>query len=117
MNFRNRLILLLIVALVGVQGLTALVGYSVLRDEAIEQGKTELTNASIAFGRQLDVFPRRVTDGVQILSLDYALREAIARNDSQTEFSALRNHGNRIGATRMLLIGLDGNLTADTGRT
>jgi signal transduction histidine kinase len=50
-----------------------------------------------------------------VLSLDYALRQAIAQHDHDTELSALRNHGRRIGATRMLLVGLDGAIAADTG--
>src|SRR5260221_11501553 len=30
--------------------------------------------------------------------------------------SAVRNHGNRVGATRMMLVGLDGNIATDTTR-
>ena len=66
------------------------------------------------FTRQLDFLSERVADGVKVLSLDYALRAAIGQHDYDTELSALRNHGNRIGATRMLLVGLDGSISADT---
>ncbi len=51
---------------------------------------------------------------MQVLSLDYALRSAIAQRDQSTVLSALRNHGRRIGADRMLLIGLDDTIRSDT---
>src|ERR1043166_1515325 len=87
MSFRRRLVWFLVVTLVAVM---------------------------TVFTRQLDFLSERVTDGVHVLSLDYALRAAIAQHDHDTELSALRNHGQRIGATRMMLIGLDGAVVADT---
>jgi signal transduction histidine kinase len=114
-SFRGRLIAFLIATLVLVQGLSAAVGYMVLRNSALERGRQELSNASDAFNRQIEMFSRRVSDDVELLSLDYALRQAIAQHDYNTEFSALRNHGNRIGATRMMLIDLQGHVDADTG--
>ena len=47
---------------------------------------------------------------VEILSLDYALRKAVAEDDLGTALSALRNHGNRVGATRMSIVALDGSI-------
>jgi signal transduction histidine kinase len=64
--------------------------------------------------RQLNVLSERVSDDVEVLSLDYALRKAVAEHDQGTLLSALRNHGNRVGATRMMLVGLDGTIAADT---
>jgi signal transduction histidine kinase len=115
MTFRRRLALFLIVTLVGVQVLSAAIGYAFLRHSLVEKGKRELTAEAAVFTRQLNVLSERATEGVEVLSLDYALRQAIAQRDYDTELSALRNHGHRIGATRMLLIGLDGKITADTG--
>ncbi|MGD0142099.1 MAG: ATP-binding protein [Rhizomicrobium sp.] len=114
MSFRNRLALFLIVTLIAVQASTALFAYAYLRHDLIERGKSELTQAMGVFQRQLDFLSERVTDGVEVLSLDYALRSAIARSDRGTELSAMHNHGNRIGATRMMLVGLDGNISVDT---
>ncbi len=115
MNFRHRLTLFLVIALVAVQAATAFMGYLYLRTSAIEKGKRDLEAASGVFMRQLNLVSERVTDNVKVLSLDYALRQSIAQNDRGTELSALRNHGNRIGATRMMLIGLDGRISTDTG--
>ena len=114
MSFRKRLILFLIATLIGVQALTALFAYGVIRSNLVEQGKSQLVATTSVFTRQLNVLSERVSDDVEVLSLDYALRKAVAEHDQGTALSALRNHGNRVGATRMMLVGLDGKITADT---
>lgn len=114
MSFRKRLGLFLIVALVSIQSLTAFSAYIYLRQGLLSRAKLELSGATHVFARQLDFLSERVADSVQVLSLDFALRTAIARRDMGTQLSALRNHGDRIGATRMMIAGLDGRITADT---
>ncbi len=114
MGFRQRLVLFLVVTLVAVQVLTALAAYSFLRGTLVERAKSELVAATSIFMRQLDVLSERASDDVHVLSLDYALRQAIAQNDYATEMSVLRNHGNRVGATRMMIVGLEGKVSADT---
>ena len=116
MKFRNRLILFLVAALLIVQALTALAVYGFTRHLLVEQGKKQLAAAADVFVQQLDALSLRVTQEVQVLALDFALRQAIAQHDHETALSALRNHGRRVGATRMLLIGLDGAVTDDTQR-
>ncbi|HYM18774.1 MAG TPA: ATP-binding protein [Micropepsaceae bacterium] len=115
MSFRNRLALFLIVTLVGVQALTAVLAYGIVRGNLVQQGRQELAATAGVFMRQLRVLSDRVADDVEVLSLDYALRKAVAEHDQATALSALKNHGNRIGATRMQLLDLDGKITADTG--
>jgi signal transduction histidine kinase len=114
MGFRHRLALFLIVILVVVQGLSAVVAYVSLRQSLIEKEKGELAKATRVFARQLDLMSQGVTSDVKVLSLDYALRQAIAERDQTTEISALRNHGERVGAARMMIVGLDGRIEADT---
>jgi signal transduction histidine kinase len=114
MNFRHRLALFLVITLVAVQALTAAVAYAYLRADLIDRGKRELATAMSVFMQQLDFLSQRASDGVRVLSLDYALRSAIARHDHDTELSALHNHGERIGATRMMLVDLQGSTVADT---
>ena len=116
MSFRKRLALFLIATLIGVQVLTALFTYDIIRSNLVEQGKRQLAATASVFMRQLNVLSERVSDDVEVLSLDYALRKAVAEQDQGTMLSALRNHGNRVGATRMMLVGLDGNITTDTTR-
>jgi signal transduction histidine kinase len=116
MSFRYRLALFLIAILVVVQALTAAFAYVYLRHNLVERGKRQLIAEMGVFTRQLDFLSERVTDAVTVASLDYALRSAIAQHNRNTEVSALRNHGQRIGATRMMLVGLDGSLEVDTAR-
>jgi len=114
MSFRLRLSLLFVATLVGVQIFTALLIYGVARRAFIAEGERQLSAGATAVARQLDDISVRVADNVQVLALDYALRAAIAQHDQSTVLSALRNHGRRIGADRMLLIGLDGDIRSDT---
>ena len=116
MSFRQRLALFLIATLIAVQALTAVFVYGFVRGNLVQQGRRELAATASVFMRQLNVLSERVSDDVQVLSLDYALRKAVAENDEGTALSALRNHGSRIGATRSMIVGLDGNITADTDR-
>jgi signal transduction histidine kinase len=114
LSFRQRVALLFIITLIAVQGLTALFAYGVVRANLVEQGKDRLEATTQVFMRQLNVLSERVSDDVEILSLDYALRKAVAEDDRGTALSALRNHGNRVGATRMSIVALDGTITTDT---
>jgi|SRR5579871_908051 len=117
MNFRHRLALFLFVTLAAVQILTAVVVYTYLRHALIERDKSELANGGHALAQQLDLIARGTASDVHVLSLDYALRQAIAEHDHATEISALRNHGNRVGATAMVLVGLDGVVESGTTST
>ncbi|MGY3266346.1 putative bifunctional diguanylate cyclase/phosphodiesterase [Lysobacter sp. HA35] len=114
MTFRTRLALFLVAILIVVQALTAGLVYGVTRHALIDEGRRQLDVAAGAFARQLDDLSARVASSVQVLSLDFALRSAIAQRDRDTVLSALRNHGRRVGATQMLLVGLDGRVEADT---
>ena len=116
MSFRRRLAAFLVITLIAVQLITALFAYGVLRQNAIAEGKRELAASAKVFMRQLDVLSDRVGDEVNVLALDYALRQAIADGDRDTVLSALRNHGRRVGASRMLLVNLAGAIDADTAR-
>lgn len=115
MSFRYRLALFLIATLTAVQALTALAAYTYLRVSVLNRTERELVAASGDFIRQLDVLSERVASDVEVLSLDYALRRSIARHDFAAQLSALRDHDRRVGATRMMIVGPDGTISADTG--
>ncbi len=114
MGFRFRLASFFVAALVIVQALTAVLVYEVTRRELIAEGQRQLGVAATAFSHQLDDISERVAANVQVLALDFALRSAIAQGDQATVLSALRNHGRRVGAARMMLVGVDGRIEADT---
>ena len=76
-------------------------------------------SAEIAAGaRVFDRFVRQDTDrlaqGARLLTADYAFREAVATGDRATVASVLANHGERIDASLMMLVGLDERVVADT---
>jgi EAL domain-containing protein (putative c-di-GMP-specific phosphodiesterase class I)/GGDEF domain-containing protein len=113
-GLRNKLALFLVITLVTVQGLTGAIVYVTTRGILIENGKEQLRRSADLFLRQLDVRTQRVADGAEILASDFPLRQAVASNDRPTIRSALRNHGRRVGATRMLLVNLEGMVELDT---
>jgi len=115
LSFRRRLVVFLFATLAVLQASTALFAYSFTRSTLVEQGKAQLTAADALFVRQLDEIGVQIAAGVEVLALDFALRQAIAQRDHGTVLSALRNHGKRVGATRMLLVALDGAIEVDTG--
>ena len=57
---------------------------------------------------------RRLELIASVLSADFAFREAIATNDVPTMLSVLSNHGRRINADVMMLVGLNDIVVADT---
>ena len=74
----------------------------------------ELTTGERIFDRILEENVDRLSQGARILSSDFAFREAVGTRDRETIVSALTNHGSRIKADLMLLVGLDREVTADT---
>lgn len=113
-GFRNRLAAFMMVTLVVVQGATAVTVYQVTRRALISQGGHSLSASTVLFQQQIDALSQRVAESVQVLSLDYPLRQAVGSQNAPTVLSALRNHGRRVGATRMQWIGLDGAILGDT---
>jgi diguanylate cyclase (GGDEF)-like protein len=114
MGFRFRLASFFVAALVIVQVLTAVLVYQVSRRELIAEGGRQLGVSATAFGRQLEETSERVADSVQVLALDFALRTAIAQRDEETLRSALRNHAQRVGAERLMVVDTAGEITGDT---
>ena len=74
----------------------------------------ELITGERVFKRTLDQNAEQLAQGARILSSDFAFREAVGTKDRETIVSALANHGARINADLMLLIGLDQKVIADT---
>lgn len=116
LGFRNRLVLFLVASLAVVQLGTMVILYGVARSALIDTGKQQLVTSAQSFSRHLDTLAGHLAEDAKIMSLDYALRQSIAAHDSGTAISALRNFGRRVGASRMLLIDLDGTIAADTAR-
>ena len=114
LGFRTRLALFFVATLILVQGLTAVLAYDVARRQLVKEGGHQLSANADAFVAQMNDLSASVANGVQIMSLDYGLRSAIGARDKETILSVLRNHGRRVGASRMQLLDLDGTVQADT---
>ncbi|WP_266170141.1 putative bifunctional diguanylate cyclase/phosphodiesterase [Dyella subtropica] len=113
-GFRLRLALFVVTMLVMVQSSTAILLYTTTRQALIAEGERQLEANAKAFIAQMDDVSTRVATSVGVLAQDYGLRVAIAERDRGTVLSVLRNHGRRVGASRMQLVNLDGTLEADT---
>ena len=74
----------------------------------------ELVAGARVFDRLLEEDTQRLVQGARVLAADYAFREAIATRERETIRSALVNHGKRIDADVMMLIGLDDRVIANT---
>lgn len=113
-GFRLRLALFFVGMLVAVQLITGVLVYGVTRRALVVDGERQLAANAKAFEAQMDDVSSRIAGNVRVMALDFALRQAIAEGDRGTVLSVLRNHGRRVGASRMQLINLDGTIAADT---
>jgi diguanylate cyclase (GGDEF)-like protein len=78
---------------------------------AIDEG---LAVGERVFGRLLEQNSRQLAQAAEILSQDFAFRQAVATGDLQTTESVLANHGARINADLITLVSLGGEVIADT---
>jgi diguanylate cyclase (GGDEF)-like protein len=103
-------VLLMVVVQLGGFVLINTVGVSAAR-KTIDD---ELARGARVFERLKRQDTERLIQGVQLLSSDYSLREAIAANDGGRIASVLWSHGKRVEAEVMMLVGQDGRVIADT---
>lgn len=83
-------------------------------DAVRSQAQAQLEVGSRVFERLIDLRGRRLRDAVQLLSADFGFRDAVASADASTIRSVLLNHGGRINASDMFLLGMDGIVVAST---
>ena len=90
MSLRRRLALLLVAALVLVQGATMAVLYARTRTQIESEAQVRLGQAQLLFDQHLAELGDRLAESARILTLDFALREAVATDERATAVSALR---------------------------
>lgn len=78
------------------------------------QLREELGVGGRVFEQLLDVRGRQLHDAVRVLAADFGFKDAVASGDAETIRSALANHGARINAGVVMLLGLDGSLQVST---
>ena len=81
---------------------------------ARERNAQELQVGQRVFLRLLDQNRQRLLQAADVLSRDFAFRQAVATADGPTISSVLNNHGTRIQANVMLLVSPDNVITADS---
>jgi len=81
---------------------------------AQERNAQELQVGQRVFLRLLDQNRQRLLQAADVLSRDFAFRQAVATGDAPTISSVLNNHGTRIQANVMLLVSPDNVITADS---
>ena len=113
-SLRSRIVVFFVALLVLVQGTALLLVNAANQRNAREHIRQELAVGERIFRRLLEQNQARLAQAVELLSLDFAFREATATRDVPTMQSVLVNHGSRIRADRMTLLSLDGQVLADT---
>lgn len=77
------------------------------RGSALREVGSRLETGDRVFARLLEQRGDQLSQAARVLAADYGFREALLSSDRPTIASALENHGSRIGASLMLLVGLD----------
>jgi diguanylate cyclase (GGDEF)-like protein len=113
-SFQARIAAVLILLLLTVIVAVFLAVKAATRDAVQSQAQAQLQVGTRVFEGLLEMRGKRLRDAVQLLSSDFGFRDAVASADSATIRSVLQNHGARINATDMFLLGMDGRVMAST---
>jgi diguanylate cyclase (GGDEF)-like protein len=113
-SLRQRIALVFVGLLVLIMALTLVLVAQSNRRVVTAEMVRELSAGSAIFDQLVEQNRRQLETAATVLSGDFAFRAAIATEDKATILSVLRNHGARIGATVMTVIGNNGKLIADT---
>ena len=113
-GLQSRIIIFIAGLLVAVLGSVLLVVNAVNSRNARAGIDEDLAVGKRVFEHLLEQNNRQLTQAADILSLDFAFRQAVATRDLQTTESVLANHGARISADLVTLVSLDHTVIADT---
>src|SRR6185436_18663635 len=113
-SLQSRIVVFFLALLALVQGVALFALDRANERNARDNIRQELVVGERIFRRLTDQNNARLTQAVEILSLDFAFRQAVATLDLPTIQSVLLNHGARIQADRMALLSLDRKVLADT---
>jgi diguanylate cyclase (GGDEF)-like protein len=112
-GLQRRIVLFVAGLLIPVLGAVLLVVNEVNQRNARAAIDSGLAVGARVFERLLEQNNRQLTQAADILSLDFAFRQAVATRDLRTTESVLANHGARIGADLIMLVSLDRKVIAD----
>ncbi len=109
-SFQARIATVLILLLLVVVGSLYFAVQAATSAAVKQQAVAQLGVGARVFERLLDTRGGQLRDALQVLSADFGFKDAVASDDSATIRSVLANHGARINASEVLLLGLDGNV-------
>lgn len=113
-SFQARIAGVLILLLLIVVGAVFVAVRAATQDAVSKQAQAQLEVGTRVFEGLLEMRGKRLRDAVQLLSTDFGFRDAVASADSATIRSVLLNHGARINANDMFLLGMDGTVLSST---
>ncbi|WP_062388171.1 bifunctional diguanylate cyclase/phosphodiesterase [Pseudomonas abietaniphila] len=113
-SFQARIAGVLILLLLIVVGAVFVAVRAATQDAVRKQAQVQLEVGTRVFEGLLEMRGKRLRDAVQLLSSDFGFRDAVASADSATIRSVLLNHGARINADDMFLLGMDGRVLSST---
>ena len=113
-SFQARIASVLILLLLVVVGALYFAVQAATNVAVRSQAREQLDVGTRVFEQLLDVRGRQLHDAVQVLAADFGFKTAVASGDRATIRSALANHGTRINADAVMMLGLDGSLAVST---
>ncbi|MFZ3205709.1 MAG: cache domain-containing protein, partial [Pseudomonas sp.] len=113
-SFQARIASVLILLLLVVVGALYFAVQAATNVAVRSQAREQLDVGTRVFEQLLAVRGRQLHDAVQVLAADFAFKTAVASGDRATIRSALANHGTRINADAVMMLGLDGSLALST---
>jgi diguanylate cyclase (GGDEF)-like protein len=115
-SFQARIAGVLVLLLLVVVGALYVAVQTATNAAVRSQAREQLDVGSLVFQQLLEVRGRQLHDAVQVLAADFGFKDAVASGDTETIRSALINHGARINASAVMMLGLDGNLEVSSDR-
>jgi diguanylate cyclase (GGDEF)-like protein len=113
-SFQTKLLYLVIAVLLLLQAATLVsvhfAGQASLRSMVAD----ELRLGRRVFDRLLGTRAAQASESVRVLASDFPFRQTVAEGDVDTVRSLLANHGERISADFVILVSLEGTITAST---
>ena len=114
-SFQARIATVLVLLLTGVIAVLYFAVQAATQVAVRSQANEQLEVGSRVFQQLLEVRGTQLQGAVQVLAGDFGFKDAVASGDEATLRSALANHGARIQAGVVMLLGLDGRLQVATG--
>lgn len=113
-KLQTRIVLAFSILLLLIQATSLVIINSVVSESTNRDIRRNLLAGQRVFNLEREDNNRQLIQSASIMSSDFAFRKAIATADYGTVVSTLNNHGARIKADVLLLVGTDGNMIADT---